>query len=513
MWTLPISDVPFGDVDAVAHFSLADYQGITDKPLVELPFYLDKAYGWAFNHKMWYAPTYHTTLSLSQIFGGHRFIPIYLMIAIFSSCIVITSYFLIRKLYGFWPAFLSSLLLTFSLRDILIYIWGRWPQTTSFFYVPLILYCYYQYTESFLNKHKEHEKEKPIYLFILALLLVVQFTLHPQGFLYSVAIIIIYTIALIIKEKKLPFNIKHGIFAAIVALILVIPFAASALSVGGHHGLTPNKIEGLWKLFRFYPAASEWPGSFPPSYFDYDHMHGGYWTIPFLIIGLLFLILRRKRQDLLMMSWLFSLYLFLHLDIIGVKQRVAIMMGADAHILYPIIAIGIIAIPSLLKSFKIPITIRTLCKYGLIVLFLILAISINGKVAHNQLQNAYPSYTRINPPQFEAVEWARHNLPEDSVILNIGTPPQTYNVKKWIMFLSHRFNLYDHSLVALNHEEINTTTHYFFDYSIWLAILNQNNQDTNAQQAVMQMQQIENSIKNQSQVVYDKNAIKVYQLG
>ena len=50
------------------------------------------------------------------------------------------------------------------------------------------------------------------------------------------------------------------------------------------------------------------------SVFSYKDMHG-YWTLPLLILGSLFLSLRRKRKDLLLLSWIIALYLILHFDL------------------------------------------------------------------------------------------------------------------------------------------------------------------------------------------------------
>jgi len=67
-----------------------------------------------------------------------RIIPIFLTNAIFASAILISIFFVINRLFGFLPAILSSFLLTFSMRDILPYLWGQWPERFAYAFIPLV---------------------------------------------------------------------------------------------------------------------------------------------------------------------------------------------------------------------------------------------------------------------------------------------------------------------------------------------------------------------------------------
>ena len=147
IWTLPIQKnrLPFGDVDASSHFAVGDYMVTHDKSIYKVPYYIFSRYGGQNYGYLWYPPQYWTDTGIFQIIGEERVFPTFVMIAVFSSLIIISSYLLIRKLFGFWPAILSSFLLIFSTRDFMVYLWGQWPQAVSFAITPLVLYCFYHY--------------------------------------------------------------------------------------------------------------------------------------------------------------------------------------------------------------------------------------------------------------------------------------------------------------------------------------------------------------------------------
>ena len=116
VWTLPIHNnkMPFGDVDASSHFTIGDYMVTYDKSIMKIPYPVTFRYGGqnsAFPGYLWYPPQYWTNTGIAQVLGGDRILPHFILIAIFSSLIVLSSYFLIRSLFGFWAAFLSSFLL------------------------------------------------------------------------------------------------------------------------------------------------------------------------------------------------------------------------------------------------------------------------------------------------------------------------------------------------------------------------------------------------------------------
>jgi len=504
LYTLPIqhNPLPFGDVDASSHFVIGDYISSHDTSIFKQPDYILNRYGGQnamFPGYIWYPPQYWTNTAIAQVLGGERSLPFFIAIAVFCTAILASSYVLIRSLFGFWPAILSSLLLAFSTRDYMVYLWGQWPQSLSFAFTPLALYSYYRYQES-----RSADKEQPLYLYFLSLTLLAQFLFHPQGMIASILALIIFTIVLSIKRKKIPVNIKHALFAA--SVFIALSLIAAPLNIGEFFSQLTSKEEGtktglqLDKLFKWYQGIKNDPG-LPDFYFTYNKSHGtlkdtalSWWTLPLLLIGIAALALRRTDKDYLMLSFLVSFYILTRLAVIGMGQKDIRMFAYEAHVFYPIIAIGALSIPSLIKRAQI----KTLARFGIIILFIVCTIFINGNSAYSTLKSQEQSITRINSNEYEAADWMRQNLPEQANVYIMGTYGfQFFGGKiKWLNVLSQR-------TFVLEPELINTADHVVVDYTDALALGNQ--------QYLTAVQQFDQSLSNSS-LLYNKGNIKVYKV-
>jgi len=502
IWTLPFqkNQMPYGEVDAVSHFTVGDYMSQTDKPIVKLPYFMDFRYGsdnQFKQHYLWYPPPYHMNFGIMQIFGGERILPVFLFNSILCSLIVLVTYFVVRKLFGFLPALLSSLLMIFSLRDIMVYSWGQWPERISFYFIPLVIYCYYKYMQSYLDK-----KDKPVYIYLMALLLSVNFFLHPNGARTSIILLAVISLFFLIKERKLPFRIKHLSTAIILFLIVISIFpyqTLSAIASTKTRGGYQDDVGDYSRLFQWFKIQPSNKGT-PQDYFSYSKVNGGYWTLPVLFIGILFLILRRRNEDLLLLAWLVGLYLVLHMDVFGLGSFVHRSLSATAHIFYPIMAIGTVYLSSFIPVAK---KYKTYIKYGLVCLFILLAVFFNGRSAYSYLDSAYQGVIRITPVQLEAAEWMKDNLPEKADIESLGT----FNLAKrrWIQFLAHR-----HINKINGRSEQNITSNYIMlDYSD-PAILMQYYNDPGT--LIQLMQEYEQSIQENVTLIYDKNNIRLYKI-
>jgi len=424
LWTLPLqeSKMPYGEVDAVSHFIVGDYTAQTNKPITNLPFFIDKRYGKDNSFKpgtLWYPPPYHMNFAIAQIFGGERFSPIFLVNAIQSTLIIIAVFFVISKLFGFWPGFLSSLLLVFSTRDINIYLWGQWPERMAFAFVPLILYCIYQY----------FNLKKPIYIYVCAILAAINLFIHPMVFFHSVLAIFIFLAFLFIKEKKLNLNYKAIGIALVIFFVLIAMFPSQIGNVLLKTGESDIPEKGVYsRLFSWYQKPIQNVG-LPDSHFSYKDSHHGYWTLPLVILGLIFLIQRRQKKDLLLLAWLVSLYIMLHLDIFGMGRPYRSLSGT-AHIFYPMAAIGLFYLISFFGSFK------KQAKYALVGLFIILVLSINLPATFSHLKQAYPPITRISAEQYEAALWIQQNIPESEQMFQMGQITQAKS--RWMWMISNK---------------------------------------------------------------------------
>ncbi|MBI1935302.1 glycosyltransferase family 39 protein [Candidatus Woesearchaeota archaeon] len=505
MWTLPIQNnsMPFGDVDASSHFAIGDYITSQDKSTYRIPYYMTFRYSGQnsiFPDYLWYPPQYWTNGAIAQIVGGERTLSFFIMVAILSSLVILSSYFLIRNLFGFWPAFLSSFLLVFSTRDYMIYLWGQWPQSLSFAFTPLALYCFFKYHQNY----KENQS-RPVYLCIMSLFLAAQFLFHPQGMIASIGALALYSAFLAIRYKKIPFKIKHFILSFIILVAIASAFAP--FNIGEFFSELFAKQETATaksfqfdKLLKWYHGIKNDPG-LPDFYFEYDKVHGSleggllsWWTLPFLLLGLLALAFRRKEEDIVMLGWFVSFYFLTRLAVFGYGTRDIRMFAYEAHVFYPIIAIGLLSISSISKSEPI----KKFLKYGMIAVFLVLAVSVNGASAYKILKGQENSIARINPAQYEAAEWIKANLPENADVYTYGTLGfQNYAAKiKWLGVLSQR-----HFIVS--NDEINMTDYLFIDYTDASALRDQNYANA--------IQNFEKNLQNSTNV-YSKNGIKVYKI-
>ncbi len=505
IWTLPIqkNKLPFGDVDASSHFTIGDYMVTYDKSIIRIPYPVTFRYGGqneAFPDYLWYPPQYWTSTGIAQVFGGERILPPFIAVAVFSSLIVLASYFLIRSMFGFWPAFLSSFLLMFSTRDYMIYLWGQWPQSLSFAFTPLVLHSFYRYC----GNYKENNP-KPIYLYLMALFLSAQYFFHPQGMIASIGTLAVFSAILSAKNRKISFSIKHAIIAVILFAAVSAAFAPFN-AAEFFSGLTEKQSEAQQpyqfdKLFKWYHGIKGDPG-LPDFYFTYDKTHGtfkdtilAWWTLPFLLIGLAVIFYRRREEDLVLISWFTAFYFLTRLVVFGYGSRDIRMFAFEAHVFYPIIAIGLISLSSVFRQEAL----KKYLKFGLIALFLILAVSINGKSAYDTLAGQQYSIGRINPWEMEAAEWIRSNLPENADIYGVGPAGyQYFGAKiKWLGVLSQR-----HFIVNLNN--LNMSDFVFIDYTDALLLQSQDYVNT--------LQNFERNFKNATPI-YNKNNIRVHQVG
>ncbi len=494
-WTLPIqkNPMPYGEVDAATHYTIADYTYEKDKSITKLPYYIDSRYGLDNKfkpHTLWYPPPFHTALAIGAVFGGETGVPIYIINAIFSSLIVLGVYFVMRKFFGFEAALISGFLLIFSMRDIMIYLWGQWPERMGFAYLPLILYCFYRYCVSYLNK-----EEKPVYLYIMSLLLAVNFFIHPMDFFHSVMALIVISLFFLIKEKRLFFNIKYVAVAVILFLLVISIFPLQSMSVIIRLRSDGGSIEGAYdvsRLFYWFKPQKNNPGV-PQSYFSYKAMVGPYWTVPFLLLGILFLLLRRNRKDLIVLGWLVSLYIMIHLDVIG-KGRVHRSLSGTAHIFYPLMVLGLIYLISLIPKIK---GYKTAIRYGLMAVFVIFMFMSIGTEANKSLKGAYTGISRINPYQYDLLKWLRQsNVPEDAQMFHMGSISLAKT--RWFRMIGQRYATHEDY-----EQRINTTTHVIMDYSDFALIGDQNTVNT--------FQEWEKQNLFNNTLIYDKNYIRVYE--
>lgn len=523
-WTQPLEarELPYGEYDAMSHFEIGDYMAHTDKSLVKLPPYIDLRYGednLYKPHYLWYPPPYHTSFSIIQIFGGDRVVPIFLLNTIMATFILVTVYFVIKTLFGFYPAILSSLLLIFSPRDFMPFLWGQWPERFGYAFIPIILYCFYKYFNSYTK-----EKQNPIYLYLTSLFLIINLLVHPLVFFHSVIALIVLYVLLAIKQKKFVFNWKHILISFLIFVFIFMLFPFQTFNIFpqfgfGEGSVKSERVTDLTRLFHWSLDPNEYVGSVPPSYFSYKEMHA-LWTLPFLILGLLFLILRRENRDLFLMAWLIGLYLVMHRDLIGKISFIHRSLSATAHIFAPITAIGAVYLSSIIK---LPSKYNNYLKYALVAGFVYLAFSVNMATASNIINEEVYNpntqsgfFTSLNSAEFEAAEWILYNVPQPINISILGIPHTPDNLVsatskkiRWMGAASQHVSRFHY--LREDQEEILRSKEWniMLDYSMLIQLGNQEPFIS----ILNDMQELEKTRLINHTLIYDKNNIRIYKYG
>ena len=530
MWTLPFQDnnAPYGEFDAISHYELGDFISQYDNTFVYLPPFLDYSYSGDNKfkeHTLWYYPAFHTDFAIISAFSNDRMIPIYLTNTIFASAILISVFFVIRRLFGFLPAILSSFLLTFSMRDIMPFLWGQWPERFAYAFIPLIMYCFYMYYTTYSK-----EKNKPIYLYIMSLLLAVNVFVHPLVFFHSLVGLFVLGIALVIKHRKIPFNLKHiGIFLLIfLVLFSMFPYPAGNVLVSFKESSAPSeqKYPVISRLLQWSLNPEDYVGSVPASYFSFNVMHGN-WTLLqkfnflpdflqnlnflmfFLIAGVVILVMRREDRDIFLLAWLISLYLILHRDLIGHPTFLHRSLSASAHIFVPITIIGALYIFSFFKISKI---YKSFLRYGIAILVVASILIYNLPAVHTTLDGAYDSpFLRPNAAQVEVSEWIKDNTDENQNVSVIGPFPDIQKKAYWMASYSHRTSYFFEGFLIWdmykeNREEL-VRSHLLNDYVVFdytdIGLL----QDRSL---VEQWLEFEKQNMGSHTLIYNKDNIRVY---
>jgi hypothetical protein len=416
LWTIPalVNQYPYGEGDAAHQYGEADWRAIDDTAQRAYPEFLARWYGP--NQNDYYAPgnaaPFAIDSALIQQVTGERFLPKTLFL-IFLGVIplIFGIYLLISRLYDPEAAFVSSFFLIFSMRDILAHLFGQRLVLFSLAYVPIILYCYYRYTESY-----NQGKEKGVYIFLTALISSLGALFHPQMLAIAGGAILLYTIYLTIRYKKLPFSFRWAIISIALFLVILLPFVSDWAT---QNQASPGKLsmQQLGSLFAWYPNGVSW-----------DQI-GGWPIIILFIIGIAMLIFNHEDKDVLMLCWLVALYFALHLNVIGLyESRLDRFLKGSAHVIYPICILGIYYISSMLK--------RSYLKYILYSAVIVLIISTNGVSAYKMMSDAYPAIQRMTDEQYAAAQWIDANLPQDAIVYTIGSA--TYPKQRWMNMLSHR---------------------------------------------------------------------------
>lgn len=497
IWCLPFisNPYPYGSVDGATYLQFGDYMGLYDKPIYKLPEYFGRQE--LNDKKLWHAPTYYIDMALSELTGGYRFQSIFFFIAFTNSIIFFSVYLLIKKLYGFLPALITASMATLSLRSLSFNFMGHWQHLASISFLPLIIYCYYRYTESYIKN-----ETKPAYIIIAAILTASQFLFHTLFFLHTIFFIVTYTLVLTIIHKKLVFSIKHALISILVFAAITLPYFLQ-FSYGVSVDTASQTLIEPFKLTTLYWGIDSKPyeGMMYPGWFDFYQNHNGAWIIAPTILGIIILLIRRKENDIVLLSWLLSYYLLIDfvpflgfLSGYGHKSLVA-----EAYALYPFAVLSFFLFPSFIKHPKV----RTFLKYGLVSLLVALVLFINVPPTLSINKTPELDISRLTKPEYDAAEWLRLNIKDNSIkIVDVGTIE--YGKKRMIGMVANKLFLYDSNIIPEKILEEQIGRLVFIDYSD-IAF-------TKQEDLAKQLKQWELTVFSNYTKIYESQMITIYDL-
>ncbi len=546
VWTLPFQKdkLPFGEGDSAWHFAIGDNIVSNDKAPFGLPYYVALWYG-GFNKLGAFFPEYppsnHVNYALMQVLGGERFTPVFIYRAVASFLGALAVFFFISRLFGFRPESIAGLGLSFSVRERLMYLFGQQPTVVSMVMAPIAFYSWYRYLESFYDGNP-----KKVYLFATVALLASQFMLHFQGFLGSVVILSVFTLAMSFKFRRVPVSkatLKSVVVALAAFLVVAGPiFYLIYYGTGGSDLSLALHLDRLWGIpscEKELPAESQHPiagrwgiapcevsGNFPADSVLFSAEYPGILPV-FFFVALALLLLRlflvkKNMKEVFLISWLVGVYLLLHFDVFSGTgaPRLTRMLIFENQLFYALIGLSAVWIPSTIASLvKLARPFSGAAKYALAGLLVVIILISSARVAYDGLKYSYPEPIRISPVQFSFAEDVLSKLPEKAFIYDAVLPGDIgqwyrqlrYPKMRWMLAVSQRHVSRDWPLTNGMVADIRET-YYLFDYSDIAKFAA--SADPGTQQLGIalgqQLYSIEAQLFNGSQPVYNADNIRLY---
>ena len=533
LWTLPFQQnrLPFGEGDSAWHFAIGDHISSSDKATFRLPYYVGIWY-YGFNKILGplapeYPPSNHVNYALMQIFGGDRFIPVFIYRAIASFLGVFAVFFMVSRLFGLLPAFIAGLGLSFSLREQLTYIFGQQPTLLAILITPVTMYAWYKYLTSLYDPDSAGSAGSSagrggnnIYLFISFALLASQYLLHFQGFTGSVVLMAVSATALAVRFRRVPFS-KSNLLPLALAIIIFLAVAApfAAIYFGSPENYTPS-----WKLGRFLEwgiSPDYFKGSFPPQFSLFSSEYAKV-LVPFLAVGMILLFVRlflvkKNIKELFLLSWLIGTYIVLHIDVfVGIGlNRLARMLVLENYVFYSLIALSVVWLPSTLSSLlKLNTKFASAAKYVLAFILIFSLVMTSGKATYNTLSQAYSGIDRITPAQADFAANYISKLPENAYVYDPSIKivgQWRYAKMRWMLAISQRhIGRYEGGPIAVVDFINKNETYFMFDYSDIALFASSPQYQQEAAAWASQLQQVEKGMFNNTQPLYDVNNIRLY---
>jgi hypothetical protein len=521
MGSLPVSHspYPYGENDAAHHWGRTNYYVTTDNIDNVNPYYSIASWYIPPKKEDFWVPLYPMSYFMNQgimraIFGNDDYAS-NVILGFFSLLLIPTVLFLIfNRLFGPLFGFFAGLLVLFDTSVLLKLLWGQRPLLLTF---PFILASYYMY-------FRFVQTQKYKYLILTSLFAVAICFYHPAGVLFPFLGVALYTGYFLIKNKKLPFAWYHPIIPIILFVLLFIPTIGNITSFGHteklSEQLTEHETINLKEFFEWFV----YENYENPQIRTYSSIMGGYWTLPLLLLGLLFIILKRSEKNRFILIFVLSTYFLFHIESLGYRlYNMDRFFELSGMAFTALVILGFVLVWQLCRRYK-------MIQYGLAIAFIVLLIIFNAIPQKEFLENSYSGPLRINDEQSEFITWAHDHLSYD---LSTRDPQElrdvpflyyigAYSYAK-IRFIQSLSQVPMYFITLTNPQSMNITEYYttlteenlplaftphfshiVFDYSD-AKILGNN-------EILGWMQYYEETFPINKSLIYNKNNIRVYAL-
>lgn len=245
--------LPYGEHDAAYHFQMSRMVSEGGYPKDCIGCLNTKHYLGGY----FYPPGFHTT---AAILGIYSFLDmasvVHITSALLDCLLVLTSFLLVRELYGVLPALSCSLLLSMSARNIQSVLWGQWPSYFGMAMVPLVILYGFRGLKDIRQ------------MLLCGLFSGLAFVVYPQWSVYSAFIVAcLHVLTDWGRPRRLLKSL--GVYFTVYAAVAAVPALYMASYASGRE-VWVNPSMDFGSLLRWYPALdpSGSTGGYPNLWFS-----------------------------------------------------------------------------------------------------------------------------------------------------------------------------------------------------------------------------------------------------
>jgi len=388
-------DIPYGLRDAAFHYQVGKllFEG-------KSPSFVWNGLGINLRHENFYYPplSYYVPAYAARLTGDFQH-TVYVVAALFCSLAVVSTFLLVRELFGDYPALAGATFIALSIRDVSSQIWGQWHSSYSLVFAPLIIY--------FGMKSLKDGR----FLYLCSLSAGLCLLTYPQTILIPLLSLVFFIV--LSTDGRLPWKGTDILGSIVLFALLALPMIPGTNSLVGHAEGEGSGAPGfVSSLIRWYPADFEKVQAYPKEWYD---PIGNYSVFGILLIASGAIILFKDRSPqgrrafLLIVAMILAFYLAVHLT-----QLLSLMRALKLIVLEPYIFAVAFAAPF---SKKIVKDKRVKVAAVILLAFFILW---QARLLYGVGERLFPIGIRLTPNEMAALDYLREKTGDRSLVAFFG---------------------------------------------------------------------------------------------